>query len=375
MGCGAADRREGLGSERAPAARIAVDRCLRGTRPHVPCDRCAASCGVGAISLATVLPRLDAGACLGCGACAAVCPVGAIASAGFAPPPRRNVHIHVECARVPERLRMDDAWAVPCHAGVTLSLLASEAPLATRSRVDVMDRGLCTKCPTARGQNQAALLAERLHAALDRVAPGACSVRCIEAPLDPMRADPPGTGASRSRRAVFRALLSGASPIHNAGTLAERAALSALGPEAVLHPLIEIGAGCADHGVCSAACPTGALARHEGEDGTLALHFAPSRCIECGRCAEVCPEHALALRPHAAATGAAMVLRQITMPVCTGCERHFVPEHDGDTECPACRKDRGLFQDLRRSLAGLLATSTLSARPAGLPASSSGGTP
>jgi len=373
MGLGAAAR-DGRGSERAPIARILVDRCLRGTRPHVPCDRCAVACGVKAISLAAMSPWVDDVACLGCGACAATCPTGAIAMPGFAPPARRDANLRIECARVPERLRADNAWTVPCFAGVTLPLVASEAPLATRLDIDVIDRGLCPTCPVAHRHNQAALLAEKLRAALDRAAPGACSVRCVKTPLDPMRADPPGTGASRSRRAVFRALLSGAPRTHDAGILAERAALSVLDPQAMLHPLIEIGAGCADHGVCSAACPTGALVRDDAEDGTLTLRFAPGRCVECGRCGEVCPENALSLRPHATVAGDAMVLRHVARPVCTGCERHFVPEHDGDTECPACRKDAGLFQDLRRSLAGLSAASTRSTRPAGPPASSSGGT-
>jgi ferredoxin len=332
------------------------------------------SCGVEAISLAAIPPRVDGVACLGCGACAANCPTGAIAMPGFAPPARRVSNLRIECARVPERLRTEDAWTVPCFAGVTLPLIASEAPLATRLSIEVIDRGLCPGCPVAHHHNQAAMLAEKLLAALDRAAPGACPVRCVKTPLDPMRADPPGTGASRSRRAIFRALLNGAPQTHDSGILAERAALSVLGPQAMVHPLIEIGADCADHGVCSAACPTGALAREDGEDGILTLRFDPARCVECGRCAEVCPGHALSLRPHAIATGERMVLRQVTMPVCTRCERHFVPEHDGDTECPACRKDAGLFKDLRRSLAGLSAASTRSARPAGPPASSFGGT-
>lgn len=360
-------------SERAPVVQFSAGSCLRGQRPHLPCERCAEACSVEAISLVGSGPRIDPATCLGCGACAAACPVGALAAPGFMPPPGTEKVLRIDCARVPRHLRACEDWAVPCHAGVTPALLVGQAPLDAPLRIEVVDRGWCAACPAARDANQAALLTARLQSAFAGIAGVAVVPR--EAPLDPARAGAPGSGPERNRRAVFRALLTRVPAVPRGGILAERAALAARAPHAALQPGVEIADSCADHGVCSAACPTGALARSEDEAGLLALRFSPARCIECGRCAEVCPEQALALRPRMSVSDRTVVLRETATAVCSRCERRFVPVHDQDTECPGCRKDSGLFQDLRRSLARGAVSPPVSARLASAPASSSGGTP
>lgn len=371
MRWGAVSRREGEGADRASAARIIPDRCLRGRRPSLACDRCRSACNAGAVSLASAIPEIATAACLGCGACVAACPTGAVVAAGFAPPPLGGPVLRIECARVPRHLRSEDGWTVPCHAGVTPSLLMAEAAQGAACRVEVIDRGWCRTCPAAGDASPAESLAARLEEAF--VGAEGWSAERVEEPLDPALAEPAGTGPERNRRAVFRALLAGTPSPHRQGVLADRAARAALNPLAPVRPQITISTACADHGVCNAACPTGALRRTSDDEGRLTLHFAPDRCIECGRCAEVCPERALQLRTGATASVEPVLLREVTMAVCVRCETRFVAGDTDDAECPGCRKDAGLFHDLRRSLSRPAFSPASPAASSGAVASPSGG--
>ena len=49
--------------------------------------------------------------------------------------------------------------------------------------------------------------------------------------------------------------------------------------------------GCLAHR-CEAACPRGAISF----DRTLKAHIDPAKCVECGRCASVCPYNAISSR-------------------------------------------------------------------------------
>jgi len=359
-------------SEHAPAARRVAGQCLLERRPFTPCDRCVDACRVKAITLISGTVHIDKANCLGCGACEAACPTGAITASGFSAPPRlRHDALHISCARVPASLRTEDAWVVPCFRGVTIALLAAEAALSRDLRIVIDDHGWCPNCPASAGTDEAGRLHARLESAL--ATPGQRRVRIESRPLDARHALPPGSGPKRSRRAVFQALLAGPTPTRRSGALADRAALAALDPAALVHPILAIGDACADHGVCSAACPTGALRRTSDDEGRLTLRFEPDKCIECGRCAEVCPEHALQLRLSVTAAVEPVVLREVMMAVCVRCESQFVAGDDGDIECPGCRKDAGLFHDLRRSLSRPAFSPASPAASSGAVASPSGG--
>lgn len=101
---------------------------------------------------------------------------------------------------------------------------------------------------------------------------------------------------------------------------------------------------CRDHRLCVSVCPTAALAGYDDERN--GVEFEAERCIACGACVAVCPEHAAALL--AAGTGALPAARErLTahrMRACSRCDAGFAAADDSEDLCPACRKDVRLFQ-------------------------------
>lgn len=109
-------------------------------------------------------------------------------------------------------------------------------------------------------------------------------------------------------------------------------------------PELRSSNACANHGVCAAVCPTGALRRFE-EPGFTGLEFDAAECFACGACVVVCPKEALGLE--ARGTGEAPAkLERITrhaMRACARCDDEFAGRGE-DELCPACRKDVALFK-------------------------------
>jgi ferredoxin len=52
---------------------------------------------------------------------------------------------------------------------------------------------------------------------------------------------------------------------------------------------------CESCRMCATFCPTGALAKFDSEDGLFGLLHAPSLCVKCRACQDVCRVHALCL--------------------------------------------------------------------------------
>ena len=344
------------GSARADGrTRLSVDFdktiCLRRARPFVPCEKCADACAASAISIRGDSVGVTV-SCLGCGACGAVCPTGAIGASGFSEAPSTARRISIDCSRIETGRAQGDRWVVPCLRGLRVSMLieAAEASVAQSTVFEIVDRGLCEACPAARGPAAHQTFA-RLREAFGSTGSHAIEVEYRRLPIDEGSTLPPGTQPPRSRRLFLRALIDADTARRPArGVLADRGALDRLaaratnGQSARVLPKATISEACRAHGICASACPTRALLR-EKDEGVHRLVFDGTRCIECGQCANVCPEKAMTISPaRPTRVSAPISLRTSPLTICPKCEDAFAPSDEA--LCPACSKGNSLFEDL-----------------------------
>ena len=150
-----------------------------------------------------------------------------------------------------------------------------------------------------------------------------------------------------ARRAFLRGSLAGLNP-RLARIPAERIALlkeiaqrwERRLPEGAV-PALRATDACANHGICAAACPTGALRRFH-RPGRAGLAFDAAECFACGACVVVCPEEALQLDARNSAPSTSEQITSHALRICARCDDEF-PARGEDELCPACRKDVGLF--------------------------------
>lgn len=275
---------------------------------------------------------------------------------GFAPAEAAAV----ECARVPDTVRVPGAAAVPCLGGLAVAdLLAAPRTL--------VDRGWCGGCPAGAAAAHPAAGAVAEAAAL-AVALGVPAPRIESVPTPPRKALPlrPHTDAvDPGRRRLFGGLLRAAraeeeAPVHNLraplAIPSRERLLSAVRTMAAetgqplpssLHALVRVVETCGDHRVCAAVCPTRAL-RADESGGATTLSFHPDACIACGRCADSCPERAISVGPwDGPAPDGPILLRRAEVRACDDCGDDFTtPAADGAGLCPACRKRVDLMRDV-----------------------------
>lgn len=55
------------------------------------------------------------------------------------------------------------------------------------------------------------------------------------------------------------------------------------------------GAKCVSCRMCATFCPTGAIAKFDGADGTLGVAHTPADCVKCGSCQDICPTQAITI--------------------------------------------------------------------------------
>lgn len=96
--------------------------------------------------------------------------------------------------------------------------------------------------------------------------------------------------------------------------------------------------GCTACGVCTRACPEGALAIERSEDA-FTLREAVRACIDCGECVRLCPENVLG-RTGSASWGdvvddRSIVVEQGPARTCARCRANFRPTGD-EEHCPTC---------------------------------------
>jgi formate hydrogenlyase subunit 6/NADH:ubiquinone oxidoreductase subunit I len=123
---------------------------------------------------------------------------------------------------------------------------------------------------------------------------------------------------------------------------------------ASLFPRLTASADCANHRLCVAACPTGAMQEYR-VDGARGIRVDAAACAACGLCTQLCPGQALTLHPAGEAAEAYAgphPLTRFALHTCPACDAEY--EDDGPV-CPACLKDQSFARDAFRTLFGAAA--------------------
>lgn len=304
--------------------------------------------------------------CLHCGRCVAACPTEALALEGYGiatPPHAGSGPLRVECWKVMRSRTGADAIRVPCLGALSAGRLLELWSVAGDAGLELMDRGWCGACsagggechPAQRALDTARLWLEAIdveHRRLPRLVS-----RPLPARRMPTEIPSPDSERPVSRRQFLRAM-SAPVPVGGPGAPAFPASARRESTERrrVLHALERIArergtalpneifprvannGSCADHRICTAICPTGALAVRMMDEQAV-LEFNAETCIACGACERACPEHALALEAHGGERGRRIVAMHRPRR-CTACgEPYTAKEADGGL-CLSCRKTR-----------------------------------
>jgi ferredoxin len=327
--------------------------CAHSRSRKTGCTRCLDLCPVGAIAPAGDHVAIDAMICAGCGACAAVCPTGA---ASYALPPAE--------ATLRKLRAMLLAYAEAGGRGAVVLVHEGEhgAPLLDAlarvgdglpARVipfpvnEVTALGIETVAAAfAYGAAELRVLLGTRHrddlAALERTLAlaeavlGAWGFGAARATL--IRADDPdalaaalaalperdGVAAPRSflpmgeKRGVMQTALK---ELHKAAPAPrEIVPLPEKAPFGTVH--VDV-AGCTLCLACVSACPTGAL--RDNPDRPM-LTFTEEACVQCGLCANTCPEKVIALEPRlnvAPDAAAPRLIKEEEPYPCIRCGRPF----------------------------------------------------
>jgi ferredoxin len=305
--------------------------CAHGRNGRTGCNACIDICSAGAIAPAGDLIKVNPFLCAGCGACTTVCPSGALT---YAYPTATHTG-----SRIKTLLRtwfdagMADGPVVLLHGEPGAAVLADLAASGAALPPDVLPLALHHMASTgidvwlaaiAWGARGVAVLATEAEAPqyLDALGAQMAVARAIlsglgyaGAHLGLVQAD---TGAGLA--AVFGGLPRGEAPAARAGfnvALDKRNTLDyaldhlvrhappqadgqALPQEIALPAASPFGTLAVDKAACSlcmacvGACPASAL--QDGQNAPL-LRFIEKNCVQCGLCADTCPEDAIRLVP------------------------------------------------------------------------------
>lgn len=345
---------------------FAADLCAHSRSRIVGCTRCLDLCPTGAIVPAGNSVAISAEICAGCGSCAAACPTGA---AGYALPSseallrrvrtllltyhdaggmgadvlfhdgKHGAPLIVALARFGDGLPAN-VLPVQVNEVTQLGLESWTAPLAWGAR-SVRGLGPARSPRGSTGLGQTLTIANLLTEALG-YGPESCRLIETDDP-DALRTElgriPPGVPSPRPatflpvgrKRGVLESAMV---ELHRAAPQPlDTVALPAGAPFGALDINVE---GCTLCLSCVAACPTGALSDSPEKP---ALYFSESACVQCGLCANTCPERVIALEPR-------LNFRAWNAP------RRLVKEEE-PFHCIACGKPFGTRSTVERIVAKL----------------------
>ena len=346
--------------------------CLPLRSLYGECRACASVCPRGVLRVSIESVELADG-CIECGRCVAACPTAALAldQVGALTPPSGPASVRIECSRVPADRLSADTVRVPCCGSISVGRLLELAATCPDVSVTMVDRGWCRSCNAGGGDEHPARWAVD-EAALWLESVGVSPEARPKIDLDPLSIDEmfvesrPARDRAMTRRQFFQRILerplepdhaqassadSGGRPQHPAserGRSPERQrrldALDRLAARAGHETPVEFFAQvvqdgrCADHRICVALCPTGALTIDSDSEFAVLL-LDGGACIGCGACARACPEKALIVEPHGGERGITEITRHLWR-ACEECGAEFTSADHDELLCTSCRKSK-----------------------------------
>jgi heterodisulfide reductase subunit A-like polyferredoxin/coenzyme F420-reducing hydrogenase delta subunit len=353
-----------IGEFLKPASvRYDPELCAGGAAGHASCGLCIDHCPYHAIRRNPHNPLrvlVDPHACEGCGACVSACPTAALR---FTDPPPTELHTRLEALLAPlpgrppstppilafhcpeegQRLLSEAGRRRLAYAAAVLPVPmaclrhVSEADMLAALRLGAGGVALlgCAACPHGERplvQQKVAVTrtileafglgAERLQliAVEDDVAAAIAALDRFAAavPPTPVRWDGQTTLPAEPRAVIAEAILA-----FIEATGREPGAVEL--PAAAPFSIPEVNAGdCTLSRACVNVCPSHAF---RFDEAGQRLELKALACVNCGLCATVCPERAIALRPAIPLTRQAFdwqVVVQDTMIACVACGKPFI---------------------------------------------------